>query len=306
MVTVTQIEYILAIARESNFRRAAESCFVTQPTLSTQVQKLEEELGVLVFDRSKSPVKPTRIGQAIIDQAQLAYRELQRMREIVDREKGEIRGDLRVGVIPTISSYLLPLFLRSLHHKFPDLILNISELTTENCLAALDEEEIDVAILATPENSKLYVQEDLYNEEMFLFVNKDHPLEKRSRISVSDLNAEDLWLLEEGHCLRDEILSVCHLAKEYKKRPQNLNLKIGNLESLRFLVEENYGYTLLPFLAAQRLTGKEKKLLRPFVQPRPFRTVNLTKKRRHLKGAAIEALKWEILDNLPEGVQLLS
>lgn len=306
MITTTQMEYILAVAKEKNFRKAAESCFVTQPTLSVQIQKFEEELGTLIFDRSKTPVRLTQVGSKIVSQIQIAYNEILKIREVVEEESKEIKGELRIGVIPTISPYLIPLFLKSLNIKYPQLELSIFELTTENCLKKLENEEIDVAILATPENKKKFIQEDLYREDMLLYINPEHELLNKKKIYVEDLSVADLWLLEEGHCLRDEIIKFCHISKSMNKKPRNLNLKVGNLESLRFLVEENFGYTLLPYLSTLKLNQKEKKYLRPLQKNIPHRVVNLTKKRQHLKGAAINAIKEEILNSLPGEIKKIN
>jgi len=305
MITVTQMEYILAVAKEENFRRAALACNITQPTLSVQIQKFEEYLNVTIFDRSKSPVKLTKIGEGIIEQVQAAYTETLKIVEFVKETAGDLRGELRVGVIPTISPYLVPLFLKDLNLSYPDLELSLSELTTDDCLKALDREDIDVAILATSEDRKKYQQEKLFEEEMFLFTNSSHDFFKRKQISIDELSAKEIWLLEEGHCLRDEVIKACHLSRSLKNKPRNLNLKIGSLESIRYLVEENFGYTILPYLSTLKLSKFEKSLLRPFTNPKPRRTINLTKRRRFLKAAAITALKEKIIKNLPQGHEII-
>tara|TARA_B100001248_G_scaffold262731_2_gene261830 strand:+ start:901 stop:1815 length:915 start_codon:yes stop_codon:yes gene_type:complete len=304
MVSVTQLQYILAVEKEQNFHRAAKACFVTQPTLSKMIKNLEEDLGVAIFDRSKSPVAPTLVGKSILKQAKQALYDIERIREIVDEQKGEIRGELKVGIIPTIAPYLVPNFLASFRSQYPAVELSIWELTTENCLQALDKEQIDLAILATEENKQNYYQEALYDEAMYLYINEKHPLAKRTRIHIDDLEADQMWLLEEGHCLRDEIIKLCHLRRLEANRPLGLDIKIGNLESLRYLVQENFGYTLLPELSAIRLPAKEKKLLRTFNKPIPFRSVNLTMRRRYLKQASIQALKAEILTNTKKQLKL--
>ena len=302
MITVTQMEYVLAVARERNFRRAADSCHVTQPTLSVQVQKFEETINTIVFDRSKSPISPTRLGEKIIEQVRIAYTEALRVVEVAEQDSGVVSGELRVGVIPTISPYLVPLFLKSLNQKNPDLELTISELTTENCLLELDQENIDVAILATKESRKKYQQDFLYEEEMLLYTHVDHRFSTKKKISADELEARDIWLLEDGHCLKDEIVKVCELGRELKNRPRNLNLKVGNLEALRSLVEENFGYTLLPYLSTLKLSKSKKAVLKSLSNPQPTRIVNLTKKKGVLKTASIGALKDEILGNLPRDI----
>jgi LysR family transcriptional regulator, hydrogen peroxide-inducible genes activator len=293
-MTITQIEYILAVAKHKNFRKAALSCHISQPTLSTQIQKLEETLGVSIFDRTKSPTTLTNIGQVIIAQANIAYCEYKKIKESVETAKGILNGELKIGIIPTISPYLIPRFIGSFSKNFPHLMLSVSEMTTQRCLHELDQENIDVAILATQESPRIYRQEKLFDEELLLFINTKHPLSKKSGITPADLEASHMWLLEEGHCLREDIITVCRLRSELKNKPGNLTIKSGNLESIRFLVQEQFGYTLLPYLATLKLSDTEKKLLRHFDGTPPSRTVYLTNKKKSLKSAAINALKLEI------------
>ncbi|MFU8797959.1 MAG: LysR substrate-binding domain-containing protein [Gammaproteobacteria bacterium] len=303
-MTITQIEYILAVAKYNNFRKAALSCHVTQPTLSVQVQKLEEALGVSLFDRTKSPIVLTKIGRVIIEQAKIAYCEYGKIKELIEIDKGLFSGELNIGVIPTIAPYLIPRFIGSFSKNFPHLMLSVWEMTTQRCLDELDKENIDVAILATPESLRLYQQEKLFDEELLLFVNKKHPLAKKSRIKPTELHASHLWMLEEGHCLREDIITACRLRAELKKRPGNLTIQSGNLESIRFLVQEQFGYTLLPYLSTLKLSDPEKNLLRRFYGTPPFRTVYLTKRKQHLKSAAINALKTEIQKSVAVSLNL--
>ncbi len=299
-MTLTQIEYMLAVAKERSFRGAADSRFVSQPALSTQIHKLEEELGVVIFDRSQSPIRPTKIGSLIIEQAKVLHHEALRIPEIVQTEKYGLVGELNVGVIPTISPYLVPLFLKSFNHTYPQIDISISELTTHTCLKHLENEDIDAAILATKEDEKRFIQERLYDEEFLLFAHKDNKLLKKTQASIGDVCLTDLWLLEEGHCLSDAIITTCHLRKDVSQLPGHLNFKIGNLESLRLLVQENFGYTLLPYLSTLKLNPKEKKLLRPFSDRKPQRTVYLTLRKGYLKEGLVKALKSQILEAVPK------
>ena len=299
-MTLTQIEYMLAVAKERSFRGAADSRFVSQPALSTQIHKLEEELGVVIFDRSQSPIRPTKIGSLIIEQAKVLQHEALRIPEIVQTEKHGLVGELNVGVIPTISPYLVPLFLKSFNHTYPQIDISISELTTHTCLKHLENEDIDAAIVATREDEKRFIQERLYDEEFLLFAHKDNKLLKKTQASIGDVCLTDLWLLEEGHCLSDAIITTCHLRKDVSQLPGHLNFKIGNLESLRLLVQENFGYTLLPYLSTLKLHPKEKKLLRTFSGKRPQRTVYLTLRKGYLKEGLVKALKSQILEAVPK------
>lgn len=298
-MTLTQIEYVLAVAKEGSFRGAAQTRFVSQPTLSMQIQKLEDELGVLIFDRSRTPIVPTKVGELIIEQAKLVYSAVMRIPEIIHDQKYGLVGELSVGIIPTISPYLVPLFLKSFNRKYPQVDITISELTTHTCLKHLEHEDLDVAILGTKEDDKRFVQEKLYDEEFVLFGNQNNNLLKKKTISISDIDLRDIWLLEEGHCLSDAIIKTCNLRQDVSQLPGHLNFKIGNLESLRLLVQENYGYTLLPYLSTLKLNPKEKKLLRTFSDRKPQRTVYLTLRRGYLKEAFVKALKSEILESVP-------
>ena len=293
-MTFTQIEYILAVAKEQSFRGAAQSRFVSQPTLSMQIQKLEDELEVLIFDRSVSPIAPTKIGELIIEQAKIAYHEMMKIPELIQYQKHGLIGELNIGIIPTISPYLVPFFLKSFTNKFPQVELKISELTTRACLKQLEREELDVVIIATKEDQKRFAQEQLYEEEFFLFAQKNHKLLAKKQLWIHDISIHDLWLLEEGHCLSDQIINTCQLRDDISQLPGHLNFKIGNLESLRLLVQENFGYTLLPSLSTVKLPPKEKKLLRTFAGTRPKRMVYLTQRRGYLKQALVKALKTEI------------
>ena len=299
-MTLTQIEYLLAVAKGRSFRGAADARFVSQPALSAQIHKLEEELGVIIFDRSQSPICPTKIGALIIEQAKVLQNEALKISEIVQTQKHGLMGELSVGIIPTISPYLVPLFLKSFNTKFPQIDINISELTTHTCLLQLEQEELDVAILGTKEDENRYVQEQLYDEEFMLFANRDSRLLEKKTISLGDINLKDLWLLEEGHCLSNQIVNTCKLRHDVSQLPGHLNFKIGSLESLRLLVQENYGYTLLPYLSTMKLNPKERKLLRTFSGKKPQRTVYLTMRRGYLKEAVVKSLKATIIESLPK------
>ncbi len=294
-MTITQLEYIIAVSREGNFRKAAISCHVTQPTLSAQIHKVEEELGVVLFDRTKSPTIPTKIGENIIKQAEIGLCEIKKIEEIIQENRGIIKGTISIGAIPTISAYLTPHILKSFCKKYPDVEVVVQEMNTDNCLEELNNEKIDIAILATSEDLSMYSQEHLFDEELFLYLNKNHPLMNKTKIKASDIKTEDIWLLDEGHCLRDEVIEICKIRKNTNKRPAKIVFKVGSLESLKHIVNEQGGYTLIPKMATKHLSSVEKKQLRKF-SPEPSRPIYLTKRRVHLKKALIDAFKNEILD----------
>ncbi|MCB0393374.1 MAG: LysR family transcriptional regulator [Bdellovibrionales bacterium] len=289
-MTQTQIEYILAVFREKSFVRAAETCHVTQPTLSAQIQKLEESLGVKIFDRSKSPVRPTRVGELILEQAKLAHQEFLKISLIADEEKGSVKGDFYLATIPTISPYLMPRLLVPLRKNYVDLSLNVFELTTENALIALDEERVDLVILATKEDPKKYKQTIVGRESMYLYSQNSEPVIHSRKFSLKDLRPESMWLLEEGHCLREEILDACKIQKQSNIRPQNMTFKTGSMDALINLVDEFGGYTFIPEMAAAGYAGKLKGTLTPLESKDIYREIYITTRRSNLKRNVVQII----------------
>ncbi len=299
-ITLTQLNYILAVAREGHFGRAARSCFVTQPTLSMQIQKLEEDLGVLIFDRTKKPVQPTAIGRKIVEQAQTVAWEVSRIEEIIHSEKEEIKGEFKLGVIPTLAPYLLPLFLEEFITKHPQVDLVIEELQTGQIIDKLKEDAIDAGILVTPLNTRGIVEQVLFYEPFVVYLSPRHPLHKQQRIAENELNLKDIWLLNEGHCFRDQVVDLCRKRKAVKAEHKNLVFESGNLETLKRLVDKKLGYTLLPYLAIQEMRESEqKKKIRRFTDPAPTREVSIVCSRAFHKQAIKDALSSAIVQALP-------
>lgn len=212
-ITLTQLEYIVEVAKKQSFGLAAQSCFVTQPTISMQINKLEEELGVILFDRSKKPVQLTPIGRKIIQQARLALQEVSRIEELVHIEKGEVEGELKLGVIPTLAPYLLPLFLETFVKKYPKVDLIIEELQTQSIIDKLKEDSLDAGILVTPLNIKGIAEKHLFYEPFIVYIPAQHPLHKLEKFSEKDLSLSDIWLLNEGHCFREQAMDLCKKRK---------------------------------------------------------------------------------------------
>lgn len=302
MPTLTQLEYLVAVDRFRHFGKAAKACHVSQPTLSMQLRKLEEEYGVTFFDRSKQPILPTEEGKAVLEQARAVLREMGKL-EYLGRNRGQApSGDFRLALIPTVAPYLLPLFLGSFARRHPEVSLSIQEMTTENIIDALEHDRIDAGILATPLHIDSLVETPLYYEPFHLFASESHPLSKLERIDESALDAKtakDIWLLAEGHCLRGQILRVCSL-KGKSGVFSNVRFESGSLESVIRLVEQGHGYTLLPDLATRALQGSRKARLRPFARPVPSREVSLVHRRTQYKLAILEALASDIAECLPE------
>ena len=300
-ITLTQLTYIVAVAQHQNFGKAAKSCFVSQPTLSMQIQKLEEDLEVTLFDRTKKPVEPTAIGQKIVEQAQVSIQEVLRLEEIIKIEKGEISGEFKLGVIPTLAPYLLPLFLKSFTESYPKVNLIIEELQTQKIIRLLKEDKIDAGILVTPLNAKGIIEQPLFNDPFVVYLSPDHPLYKLKKVSEKDLTLEDLWLLNEGHCFRDQAIEICRKVRGGGVERKNLEFESGNLETLKRLVDKNFGYTMVPTLAIMDMsTAEVNKKVRFFNPPVPTREVGIVYSRSYLKKSIIEALHKKILASIPK------
>jgi LysR family hydrogen peroxide-inducible transcriptional activator len=300
-MTLTQLEYILAVAKYRHFGKAAKACFITQPTLSMQIQKLEEELGIILFDRSRSPVLTTAEGERVIEQARNVIREQKRLYEIVEHSREEITGDFRLAVIPTLSTYILPLFLKSFVAKYPKVNLVIEERTTEEIIRLLAEDEVDAGLLATPLNESTLMERVLFYEPFYLFVAAEHPLAKKKKIREADLELSEIWLLNKGNCFRDQVLNICAEAGERNQgKEEKIRFESGNLETLKNMVLTSSGYTILPHLAVEQLTSQRKKWVRPFTNPVPTREVSLVHSRTCLRERVLAALEEEIVAALPK------
>lgn len=287
-MTITQLKYALAIAEHKNFTKAAEKCFVTQPTLSTQIQKLEDELDIKIFDRSKKPIELTEVGEKIIAQARNIVNEAERIQDIVDQQKGFIGGEFRLGIIPTVMPTLLPMFLRNFVKKFPKVKLKIEELTTEDILSRLQDGHLDAAIAATPLEHDIIKERPLYYEPFVAYIPQGHRLQHKSNIEAEDLQLDDMLLLEDGHCFRDGVLNLCKTFKDTSD--DNFQLESGSIETLIKLSDEGLGMTLLPYLHTLDIGDKLKRNLKYFIEPSPAREVSIIYHKSELKIQTINAL----------------
>jgi LysR family hydrogen peroxide-inducible transcriptional activator len=301
-MTFTQLEYIIAVDNSRHFAKAAAQCFVTQPTLSMQIQKLEEELGVKIFDRSKQPVVPTQAGAAIISQARKIITECRTIQEVVQIQKGILHGQLAIGIIPTLAPYLLPLFVSSFTQKYPNVKLVINELTTELILSRLREGRIDAGILVTPLQETGINEDPLFYEELVAYVSKNNAAYKKNYVLAADIDPDKLWLLEEGHCFRSQIVNLCELRKQ-SKEGSHFEYEAGSIETLRRLVDTNDGITIIPELATLDMTVKQQKHLRYFKSPAPVREVSIVTHRNYVKQRFLQALKEEILASIPDKME---
>lgn len=297
-MTLVQLEYIIAVDTFRHFASAAKACYITQPTLSMQIQKLEEELGVAIFDRSKQPVIPTENGMAIIAQARRVIAERNELTELIESKKGVINGVLRVGIIPTLAPYLLPLFIRSFTNKYPNVQLQVTELTTENSIERLRDGRIDCAVLVTPLREEGIKEDVLFYEKMVAYVSKQNILHRKRYLLAHDIDPNQLWLLEEGHCFRSQIMNFCELRKK-KTADTHFEYEAASLETLRRMVELYNGVTILPELATLEMNKSELQQIHQFKNPVPLREVSLVVHRTFVKRRLVEVLKAEILKGVP-------
>ena len=285
-MTLSQLKYTLAVAEEGNFTQAAEKCFVTQPTLSMQVQKLEEELSVKLFNRNTKPISLTTIGTKIIEQAKIIVRESKRMDDIVSMEKGIIGGDFKLGIIPTIMPTLLPLFLNTFIKKFPKVNLKIEEQNTATIIEELKNGKLDAVIAASPLDDNKLIEKPLYYEPFVGYIPESHSLSKLKILKISDLEKMDVLVLEDGHCFREHVLKLC----QTPNFSHSFNLKSGSFETLIHLANDGLGMTLLPYLQTRNLTQKNANNLRSFESPEPAREISLIYSKSQLKLPVIESL----------------
>lgn len=297
-MNLQQLEYIVAVDVHRHFVTAAEKCFVTQATLSMMIKKLEEELEVKIFDRSKQPVVPTETGKLIIAQAKQVLQDTARLKEIVNEERGLVRGELKIGIIPTLAPYIIPLFINNFMKKYPDVKLQISELTTEAITEKLEQYSLDVGLLATPLSNPALIEQPLFYEQFVVYASAQEKLLKKKYLLANDIDINRLWLLEEGHCLRSQVMNLCEL-KHREKELHQLDFESGSIETLKKIVDLNQGITILPELALNDLGRAQHNRVRHFKSPAPVREISIVTFRHFVKEKLVEALKQEILDNIP-------
>ncbi len=301
-MTFIQLEYIVAVDTYRHFADAAAQCFITQPTLSMQIQKLEEELGLKIFDRSKQPVLPTDSGVEIIEQARKILAERDMLTENIAAKKGIVNGELKIGIIPTLAPYLLPLCIHPFTKKYPHVKLIVTELTTELIISKLREGKIDVGLLITPLQQQGIQEHVLFYEELVAYISKNNQAYKKTYILDKDIDPNKLWLLEEGHCFRSQILNLCELRKS-SREASHFQYEAGSLETLRRMVDLNDGITILPELATIDMTAKQEQNLRHFKHPSPVREVSLVTHRHFAKKKLVELFRQVILECIPDKIK---
>lgn len=294
-MNIQQFQYILAVAEWRHFEQAAEKCFVTQSTLSTMIARFEDEIGIKIFDRRKKPVLITKEGELVISYLKNIHYHIEHLKVAVKELKGEIEGNLKIAVIPTVSPFLLPLFLQDFAKKYPSLQIEVSEQTTQNIISQLRNRTVDIGILSIPLHHEDLEETRLYDEP-FLFFDAN-PGSKPKSVSRKD-TFDNLWLLEEGHCMRTQVLKLCELNKKKLNSSLNIHYKAGSIDSLLRIVKANKGSTFIPYLASLDFPENHKKNIRTFEAPVPFRSIGLVTHPYFVKKKLIDLLKTEITEKV--------
>lgn len=291
-MTIVQLEYLLAVANCGSFSQAAEHCFVTQPSLSMQVKALEEELGVVLLDRSKKPVVPTEAGEVVLEQVRETLRAFNYIREAVHELKGETAGKLRLGVIPTIAPYLMHRFMPTFIKEFPKVELEISEMKTADIVEALKKDRLDAALVAGGTCGEGIQEHDLFNDRFYVYVSPENPLYERSNIRIEDIDIKDLVILSAGNCMRDQIIELC-LAK--RQMPSHFSFESGSLETLMRIVDCTQSLTIIPEMAIDFIPENRRDRVKQLAKGATSRKISVAVRRTYVKGSIIKALNETIL-----------
>lgn len=296
-MTLQQLQYVVALDTYRHFVKAAESCFVAQPTLTLQVKKLEEQIDLVIFDRSTQPIKPTPMGEVFITKARQVLRDIEQLKQLVNDDRTQVEGTYRVGIIPTLSPYLLPLFLADFSSDHPGTRLEIKEWQSEAIIEGLHKDTLDIGILATPLEDRGLREIPMFYEPFLIYANGNDPILSRPLISTEDLDLDGLWLLDQGHCFREQILNLCS-QRDQKNDPRNVKFEGGSLETLKKMIQKISGYTLIPELAFDR--EMDNNLTRRFPEPQPSREISLVVHKSFTKELLLSELRKSILKYTPK------
>ncbi len=293
-MTIQQLEYIVALNKFKHFVKAAEYCGVSQPTLSMMIRKLESELEISIFDRSQHPIKPTKVGQRIIEQAERTLLEMKKVQEIVNDDIDALSGNLNVGVIPTLASYIVPELIKTFKTNYPDIHLSISEMTTENLIDALNKGELDMFIAATPLEQDNFYEIPLYYEKFLAYFSNNQPHIYKN-LSASNMPNENLWILEEGHCFRDQVFNFCTETLSY-----NQIFESGSIDTLIRIVDTNGGYSVIPELHLPYLSEEQQKNVQDINNPPAIREISIVIKQDFIREKMVNAIADTIKTIIPE------
>ncbi len=298
-MNLQQIEYLIALDKYQNFSLAAEKMFVTQPALTIQIGNLEKELGVKLFDRNKKPILPTEIGIEIIKHAKVLNRNTEKLKDIVSEFRADISGELHIGIIPTVAPYIVPRFVNNFMKKFPRVNLTFSELISDEILLRLKEGSLDAGILVTPYPMENMISFPVYYEKFYTYVSTQHPLSKKRKIETIELDLQDIWLLEEGNCFRNQIINICTKEVKYEDTGK-FRYESVSIDSLMKIVDNSNGITVIPEFAKLLLPSEKRKMVKPFSDYTPIREVTLIIEKTFLKHTLIEKLRNEITASIPK------
>lgn len=294
-MTIVQLEYFVAVANHGSFSVASEHCFVTQPSLSMQIKNLEDELGVMLLDRSKKPVIPTEAGEVVLRQAREALTSFHLIKEAVNDLRGEVSGVLRLGVIPTVAPYLLHRFIPDFVRHFPKVELQIREMVTSDILEALNRDMLDAAILASGTTPPHILEEELFNDRFYAYVSVAHPLYERTNIRLEDIDVRSLLLLSEGHCLRDQVLELC---QAHKRAALPCTFESGSLETLMRIVDNTSGMTIVPEMVVDFIPAERRSQLKTLARGATSRKITIAVRRTYVKQSLVRALKESIISSM--------
>lgn len=293
-MTLQQLEYILALDKTRHFVRAAEMCGVTQPTLSAMIQKLEDELDCKIFDRSTHPLVPTEVGEQILQQAQVVMYNVGQLKEHVQQQKGSMSGQINLAMIPTVAPYLLPKFISTFRKDFPTVSLKVSEMRTETIIQKMHNAEIDMAILSTPLDDPKLLEVPLYYEKFIAYISPNEAIYQAPELSTNDMPLDNLWVLEEGHCLRNQVFNFCT-----KQVHQSSTYEAGSIDTLVKIVDINGGYTVIPELHVELLNDIQKNNLRDIVRPEATREISMIIRNDYVREGLMNAVADTIKKIIP-------
>ncbi len=303
-MTITQLEYVVAVATYKSFVAAAEKCFVTQPTLSMQIQKLEDEMGIRLFDRTKHPIAVTEVGEKIVEQARIVLSEVGKVGELIQQQQDKLTGSFRFAVIPTVAPYLLPRLLENFTAANPEIRLQASELETVRAIRAVRNGELDAAIVSTPLEENNIKEYPLFYEPLVAYYAPDEPALKKRLVTPADIALERIWLLSEGHCMRNQVLDLCSDQVQKLQDHRAYQYESSSVETLRRMVDKVGGLTVLPELATNEFAEDFMERIRYFEEPQPVREISIITADHFVRMSMLQSLMDAVLALIPEQMRV--
>lgn len=303
-MTITQLEYVVAVATYRSFVAAAEKCFVTQPTLSMQIQKLEDELNVKIFDRNKHPINTTEIGQELVNQAKIILSEANKINEIIQNKTGQIAGTLKMAIIPTLAPYIVPQLMEQLTKHHPDLQIIIHEYQTHEIIQKLKNDEIDCALVSTPLDDLQIKEYPLFYESLVAYFGPNDPALQKKSITVQDIDMQQFWMLNEGNCLRNQIINLCSEQIGKIQDTKNFKYETSSVESLRKMVDKTGGVTILPEYAVLDFPEANMERVRYFQGEEPVREISMVTNAHFVRMYILQNIMDKILNFVPESMRV--